>query len=318
MRLHLHTTASEVVQGMDLRGRTMLVTGGGAGIGLATACALASAGAKVYIADINEAAGREAVAAFRESHPQAQIEVLRLDLGSLAEVRAFAQDFTRREPKLDVLINNAGIMAPPLGYTVDGFERQFGVNFLGHYLLTRLLEPLLRAAGQARVVCISSIAHRRTDIHYDDIHYRTRPYERWDAYSQSKTACALLAIAVDALWQDRGIRSNTMNPGGSATGLHQYLDEAERRRLGFLDGENKQPDRWRPPEECAATSVWLACSPDLEGRGGAYYENFEEAPPWREDDPMHGVRPYAISRDNALRLWAVAAKMTGLSADTPT
>lgn len=317
MTFHVHTTASEVVQGLDLRGRTMLVTGGGAGIGLATATALASAGAKVYIADINEAAGREAVAAFRQTHPQAQIEVLRLDLGSLAEVRAFAQDFARRESRLDVLINNAGIMAPPLAYTVDGFERQFGVNFLGHYLLTRLLEPQLRAAGKARVVCISSIGHRRTDIHYDDIHYRNRPYERWDAYSQSKTACALLAIAVDALWHDRGIRSNTMNPGGSATGLHQYLDEAERRRLGFLDGNNKQPDRWRPPEECAATSVWLACSPDLEGVGGKYFENFEEAPPWREDDPMEGVRPYAISRDNALRLWSVAAGMTGLPADTP-
>ncbi len=317
MRFHVHTTASEVVQGLDLRGRTMLVTGGGAGIGLATATALAGAGAKVYIADINEAAGREAVVAFRQTHPQAQIEVLRLDLGSLAEVRAFAQDFARRESRLDVLINNAGIMAPPLAYTVDGFERQFGVNFLGHYLLTRLLEPQLRAAGKARVVCISSIGHRRTDIHYDDIHYRNRPYERWDAYSQSKTACALLAIAVDALWHDRGIRSNTMNPGGSATGLHQYLDEAERRRLGFLDGNNKQPDRWRPPEECAATSVWLACSPDLEGVGGKYFENFEEAPPWREDDPMKGVRPYAISRDNALRLWSVAAGMTGLPADTP-
>ncbi len=316
MKFNRHTTASQVVEGIDLTGRTALVTGGGAGIGFSTATALASAGARVYVADVNDAAGRESVEAFRQSHPAASIEVLRLDLGSLADVRAFAQAFMAREPRLDILVNNAGIMACPQGYTVDGHERQFGVNFLGHYLLTRLLEPALRAAGRARVVCISSIGHRRTDIHYEDIDYRTRPYERWEAYSQSKTACALLAIGVDALWKDKGIRSNTMNPGGSATGLHQYLDDDERRRLGFLDGDNRQPDRWRPPEQCAATSVWLACAPELEGVGGKYFEDFAESPPWREEDPMKGVRPYAISRDNALKLWAVAAQMTGLPAGT--
>jgi NAD(P)-dependent dehydrogenase (short-subunit alcohol dehydrogenase family) len=297
-----HTTALEVTRHVDLRGRIALVTGGCAGIGLATAKALAAAKAKVYVADIHIPKGFEDA-----------LEALPLDLGSLADVRRFAEDFRERAPRLDILINNAGIMAPPLGYTVDGHERQFGVNFLGHYLLTRLLEPSLRAAGSARVVCVSSIGHRRCDIHYEDIDFCTRPYDRWQAYSQSKTACALLAVAIDSLWQDRGIRSNTLNPGGSATGLHQYLDEAEQRRLGFLDAQNMQPDRWRPPEQCAGTSVWLATAPELEGVGGKYFEDYAEAPPWREEDPMKGVRPYAIDRDNALRLWSVAAGMCGVA-----
>lgn len=301
MPFHRHSTALEVASQTDLRGRTALVTGGCAGIGLATASALAAAGARVFVADVKIPEGLDPA-----------LQPLPLDLGSLADVRRFAADFQTRAPRLDILINNAGIMAPPLGYTVDGHERQFGVNFLGHYLLTRLLEPALRAAGKARVVCISSIGHRRSDIHYEDIDFKSRPYDRWEAYSQSKTACALLAVAIDALWQDRGIRSNTMNPGGSATGLHQYLDEAEQRRLGFLDGQNKQPDRWRPPEQCAATSVWLATAPELEGVGGRYYEDFAESPPWQAEDPMKGVRPYAIDRANALRLWKVAAQMTGV------
>ena len=307
-----NTTALQVVENIDLSGRVALVTGGGAGIGLSTATALASAGAKVTIADINLAASEQAAAVIRQTHPGAVVDVLHLDLGSLAQVRAFADTFRSREQKLDILVNNAGIMACPQATTVDGHERQFGVNFLGHYLLTRLLEPLLRASGQARVVCVSSIGHRRTDIHYDDIDYRTRPYERWEAYSQSKTACALLAVALDTLWRDKGIRSNTLNPGGSATGLHQYLDDDERRRLGFIDDAGKQPDRWRSPDQCAATSVWLACAPELEGVGGRYFEEFAEAIPWRAEDPMRGVRPYAIAPDNALRLWSVAAAMTRL------
>lgn len=305
-------TAAEVVRGLDLSGRTMLVTGGGAGIGLATACALASAGARVHVADVDEAGSRAAIGRFREQAPEASIEFAALDLGSVAAVKAYAEDFSRRVGRLDVLIDNAGIMACPEGRTVDGHERQFGVNFLGHYVLTRALAPLLARAGRARVVTLSSIGHRRSDIEYDDIHFQRRPYDRWLAYGQSKTACALLAVAVDALWQDRGIRANAMNPGGSATGLHQYLGDDERRRLGLLDADDKVPERWRPPEQCAGTSAWLAASPDLEGVGGRYFEDFAEAPAWVPEDPMKGVRPYALSRENALRLWDLAAAMTGL------
>lgn len=312
MKFDRNTSGFEVTRELDLSAKTMLVTGGGAGIGWATVLALAAAHARVFVADVNEAASRAVISEHMATHPAARIEFLPLDLGSLEDVRRFADDFRARTSRLDALVCNAGLMACPQAYTVDGHERQFAVNFLGHYLLVRLLQPLLAASGDARVVSISSIGHRRTDVLWDDIDFRRQPYDRWLAYSQSKTACALLAVAIDHLWQGLGIRANTMNPGGSNTGLHQFLDEAERRRLGFLDDQDRLPDRWRSPEQCAATSVWLAASPDVQGIGGKYFEDFAESGPWDEQDPMRGVRPYAISKDNALRLWRLAAEMTGL------
>ena len=308
-----NTTANEVAEQVNLSGRTALVTGGGAGIGLATTTALARAGARVFVGDVNEERSLAALDEVRRANPQVSIEFVKLDLGSLEAVREFAQRFQAQSPVLDILVNNAGIMACPFGRTVDGFELQLGVNFLGHYVLTRSLLPALDAAKSARIVSVSSIGHRRTDICYEDINFQSRPYDRWEAYGQSKTACALLAIAADELWRDRGIRANTMNPGGSFTSLHQYLSDDERRRIGFLDADNKMPDRWRSPEQCAATSVWLASAPELEGVGGKYFEEFAEAQPWSADDPMKGVRPYAISKPNALRLWNIAADMVGLA-----
>jgi NAD(P)-dependent dehydrogenase (short-subunit alcohol dehydrogenase family) len=306
------TTATEVVRGLDLSGRTILVTGGGAGIGAATAGALAGAGARVIVADINDVVSRETIAEHLRRNPGARIDFLQLDLGSLDSVRRVASDLREQIDTLDVLVCNAGLKACPLAHTVDGHERQFAVNFLGHYLLARLLEPSLARASAARVVSVSSIGHRRSDIVWDDIDFRRREYDRWSAYGQSKTACSLLAVAIDHLWRPKGIRANTMNPGGSNTGLHQFLTDDERRRQGFLDNANKVPDRWRSPEQCAATSVWLAVGTELEGVGGRYFEGFAEAPAWDERDPMKGVRPYALSQDNSMRLWRVAAGMVGL------
>ena len=310
-RFDRHATALDTVRGIDLRGKTALVTGGGAGIGHATACALATAGAEVVVADINAEASQQAIATFLAATPGARMRFARLDLGALAAVRTFADDFVRDTPALDILINNAGIMACPQGLTVDGHELQFGINFLGHQVLTRALEPALTRRPGARVVSVASIGHRRSDIHYDDIDYRTRPYDRWEAYGQSKTACALLAIAVDHLWQSRGVRANTLNPGGSPTGLHQFLSDEERQRQGWLDGAGKIPDRWRAPAQCAATSTWLASAPELADVGGRYFEECQEALPWRAEEPMAGVKPYAIDLGNAMRLWEVAQRMAG-------
>lgn len=308
-----HASAADVVRGLDLSGRTMLVTGGGSGIGLATACALAGAGASVIVADVDLPRSEAALAAFRATTPSADLRSLPLDLGSLADVRRFCAALLPTLPRLDVLVANAGIMACPFGRTVDGHERQFGINFLGHHLLARLLEPALAAAGAqggARIVSVASIGHRRADIQWDDIDYHQRPYDRWEAYGQSKTACALLAVAADALWRDQGIRANTLNPGGSPTGLHQFLTDDERRRQGWLDGQGQLPDRWRPPEQCAATSAWLASAPALAHVGGRYFEECQEAAPWHEGAPMQGVKPYALSTDNALRLWRLAETLT--------
>ena len=305
-------SAADVVKGLNLRDKTVLVTGGGSGIGHATACALAGAGANVVVADVNAAQSAAAIAAFLATTPAAHMRYLPLDLGSLASVSAFADGFLTDTPQLDVLVNNAGIMASPMGRTVDGHELQLGINFLGHYLLTRLLEPALTRTPGARVVCVASIGHRRSDIQWDDMDYHHRTYDRWEAYGQSKTACALLAVAIDTLWGAHGVHANTLNPGGSPTGLHQYLSDEERQRQGWLDAAGKMPDRWRSPEQCAATSAWLATAPELAGIGGKYFEECQEALPWHADEPMAGVKPYALSFESALRLWQVAGEMVGL------
>ena len=310
-RFDREATVFDVVQGVDLHGKTALVTGGGAGFGWATARALAQAGATVFIADIAADKARALVDQHCTHHPRDSLQVLALDLGSQRKVREFAAAFLRDAPQLHLLVNNAGIMAAPQAYTEDGIELQLAVNYLGHYTLTRLLEPALLAAQGARVVCVSSIGHRRSDIRYDDIHCRREPYNTWDAYGQSKTACALLAVATDHRLRGRGVRSNTLNPGGSLTGLHQNLTDDDRRRMGWLDENGNIPARWRAPEQCAATATWLAVAPELADVGARYFEECQEAPPWSEADPGVGVKPYAIDPDNARRLWQVSAELTG-------
>lgn len=311
-RFDRHATAFDVVEGLDLSGRTALVTGAGSGFGLATACALAQAGATVYAADIDIGKTRAAVQAHAEQQPGARLVPLQMDLGSLQAVRTFAEAFAAEVPRLDILVNNAGIMAVPQAYTGEGFERQFAVNYLGHYVLTRLLTDALVAADGARVVCVSSIGHRRSDIRYDDIHFRYQPYDTWDAYGQSKTACALLAVETDRRLRGHGVRSNTLNPGGSLTGLHGHLSTEQRLRMGWLDEHGNSPSRWRTPQQCAATATWLASAPELADVGALYFEECQQAPRWSEQDPGVGVKDYALDPANALRLWEVSADMAQL------
>ena len=303
------STAADVVRGLDLGDRTALVTGGGSGMGLEITRALAGAGARVIVGDVNEAASQDAVAAITARHPDARLEARHLDLGDLSSVRTFAAAVLRDHPRLDIMINNAGVMAPPLSRTKDGHELQFGVNFLGHFLLTSLLEPALIASGRARLVSVSSIAHRRADVDLDDPDYLRQPYDRWQAYSRSKTACALLAVDFNARLRPHGGTANTLNPGGSMTGLMRYLSQEEQRELGFIDAEGRVNARWRQPEQCAATSVWLATAPELEGVGGRYFEECAESGPWSPEEPHRGVQPYALSADTAARLRVLAEKM---------
>src|SRR5258708_38661665 len=215
------STASEVVDGHDLSGKTVVITGASAGIGYETARALLSAHAEVIIAGRSQAKGEQAVWALQTAYPGSQVHFLPLDLGSLASVRQTVEHFFAHWNKLDVLINNAGIMATPQGYTPDGFEQQFATNFLGHFLLAQLLLPALRRAAPARVVSLTSGTHRLSDIHFDDIQYQHRPYDKWEAYAQSKTADALLAVALTRHFGEQGITANSVNPGGLATALHQ-------------------------------------------------------------------------------------------------
>jgi NAD(P)-dependent dehydrogenase (short-subunit alcohol dehydrogenase family) len=213
------STTSDVIAGHDLSGKTMLITGASAGIGYETARTLLGAGAEVILAGRSLAKGEQTVQALQRAYPETCVHFLPLDLGKLSSVRQTAKHFFARWNKLDVLINNAAIMATPLGYTPDGYEQQFATNFLGHFLLTQSLFPALRNAVPARVVSLTSGTHRASDIHFDDIHYRHRPYEKWEAYGQSKTADALFAVALTRHFREQGITANAVNPGGVRTGL---------------------------------------------------------------------------------------------------
>jgi NAD(P)-dependent dehydrogenase (short-subunit alcohol dehydrogenase family) len=307
------STASEVIAGHDLSGKTVLITGGSTGIGYEVARALLSAHAEVILAARSQAKGEQAVQSLQTAYPGSSVHFLPLDLGLLASVRRTAKHFFARWNKLDVLINNAAIAATPLGYTPDGFELQFATNFLGHFLLTQLLLPALRNAAPARVVSLTSGTHRASDIHFDDIQYRHRPYDKWEAYGQSKTAEALLAVALTRHFGEQGITANAVNPGGVRTELQdRYLTPEEVRARYYDEAGNLLPS-FKTPEQGAATTVWASVAPELEGIGGLYLEDCQQAIPYNpEISTLTGYMPYALSADHAEQLWTIAEKLVEL------
>lgn len=237
---------------------------------------------------------------------------LRLTFSSLASVRRAAEQFRAHRSKLDLLLNNAGIMATPHEYTPDGFELQFGTNHLGQYLLTRLFLPALLNAAPARVVVLSSSGHGVSGIHFDDINYRHRPYDKWEAYGQSKTANALFAVGLTRHYGSQGITANAINPGAIFTGLQRPEDL---RAIGWIDEHGRRTNLmdWKTPEEGAATSVWAAVGQELEGIGGRYLEDCQEATPRTPQTPRgHGYLPYALDPAHAERLWTVSQEFVGL------
>lgn len=309
-----HSTALEVVAGHDLRGKTALVTGASSGIGVETARALLWAQAEVILAVRDRAKGEQVAQALRAEMSQAQAHVLPVDLGSLASIHQAAEQFSARWSKLDLLINNAGITATPQGYTSDGFESQLGTNHLGHYLLTRLLLPTLQAAAPARVVVLSSGAHRFSDVHFDDLQYRHRPYDKWQAYGQSKTANALFAAGLSQQVSSQGITANAVNPGRTNTGLQQQVSQEELRALGWVDEEGNFTARFnKTPEQGAATSVWAAVGQELDGVSSRYLEDCQESAPFDPATPSRGYLPYALDPDRAERLWTLSQDLVGLS-----
>jgi NAD(P)-dependent dehydrogenase (short-subunit alcohol dehydrogenase family) len=283
------STALEVIAGHDLRGRDAIVTGGASGIGVETVRALASAGARVVLAARNQAVADEVAAALRTETGSGTIEVGLLDLASLASVRAFVARYISLERPLHLLINNAGVMATPQSYTQDGFEMQFGTNHVGHFALMVGLLPALKAAGTARVVALSSIGHRRSDVVFEDLNFGERPYDPWSAYGQSKTANVLFAVGLTQRHAGDGITSNAVMPGGILTGLQKHMTREE--QMG------------------ASTSIWAAVAPELEGVGGRYLEDCAIAKPWASENPMSGVMPYALDAERAARLWSVSEEL---------
>lgn len=298
-----HSTAADVLKGVDLSGRRAIVTGATSGIGVETARALAAAGAEVVLGARRLAAGRQIAEQITESTGNPAVSAAALDVADLGSVR----DFVTRldDGPVHMLINNAGVMAlPDLSRTATGHEMQFATNYLGHFALTLWLHPALRAADGARVVSVSSSGHLLSPVVFDDLDFRFRPYDPWAAYGQSKTADVLLAVGVSDRWREDGIVGNALNPGAVATGLQKHAG-----------GLRTPVGRRKTIEQGAATSVFLAASPLVEGVSGRYFEDCTEAPVVTErPEDFSGVAPYALNRDNAARLWdlgaAVAAQST--------
>ncbi len=317
-------TAGEVIRGIDCTGKIAIVTGGYAGIGLETTRVLSAAGATVIVPARDMAKASAAVKGL------ANVELIGMDLADPASIDGFANSFLASGRPLHILVNNAGIMATPLTRETRGYESQFATNHLGHFQLTVRLWPALVRAGGARVVSVSSWGHRYSPVDLEDPNFEHRPYDRWLAYGQSKTANILFAVKVDELGQKEGIRAFALHPGSIVTtDLARHLDVEELRKAGVLD-EHGNPvlDASRglkTIEQGAATNVWCATSPQLEGKGGVYCENSDIAPliPVEQEEEMRktsrpmgsrplGVFSYAVDLEIASRLWVLSEELTGV------
>jgi NAD(P)-dependent dehydrogenase (short-subunit alcohol dehydrogenase family) len=289
----------EIIEGIDLTGKKVVVTGGAAGIGIETARALAQAGASITLAVRRPEVAKPVADELRHASGNPNVYVKPLDLCDLRSVSGFVAAW---EGPLHILINNAGVMAvPELEKTPQGFETQFGTNFLGHFALTYWLHKALADAHGARVVSLSSSGHLFSPVNFDDLNFDFIPYTPFGAYGQSKTANALLAVGITQQWETDGIFSNSVNPGAIATGLQKHT------------GGLKTPvERRKSPEQGAATTVLLAAHPLLDGVGGIYFEDCNESVPvTRRSADFSGVAPYAVDEENAERLWKMAIKLLG-------
>jgi NAD(P)-dependent dehydrogenase (short-subunit alcohol dehydrogenase family) len=315
MTLGAETTTTDVLDGVDLTGKTAVVTGGSAGLGAETARSLASVGAHVVIAVRDAEKGKAAMDTIGEGVPGAKLELGTLDLASLASVRAFAQDTLARHDRIDLLINNAGVMACPFGRTTDGFEMQLGTNHLGHFLLTGMLAPALVDGAPARVVNLSSRGHLRGDIDWDDPHFHSRPYDKWEAYGQSKTANILFTVELDRRLASSGVRAYAVHPGVIITELARHLTADD-----FSDMQSRGPRggfKFKDVDAGAATTVWAATSPELADVGGVYLEDCHIGEPATAPDSPGGYAPRAVDPDTARRLWSWSEDQVGESFTLP-
>lgn len=298
------TTANEIVEGINLKGKRIVITGGASGIGLETARALAKQGAEITLAVRNTESGKQAAEDIITSTGNNDIHVTKLDLCKKEDILNFVSSWNGT---LDILINNAGVMnLPELKLTDDGYEEQFAANYLGHFALAAGLHKALAQSGAARIVAVSSVSHLTSPVIFDDINFKFRPYNPGLAYGQAKSASILFTVGVSKYWAKDGITANALTPGAIATKLQRHMDNETLRIWGALDEQGNhltQPKGWKTPEQGAATSVLLATSPLLEGISGRYFEDCNEAEVVTSNNYMNGVAQYALDPDNAERLW---------------
>jgi len=305
-------TATDVLEGINLTGKLAIVTGGYSGLGIETAAALAHAGAHVIVPARRPEVAREAL----DARGLGDVEVSALDLADLASVHTFAEEFLATNRSIHILINDAAVMAAPETRVGDGWESQFAINHLGHYVLTNLLWPALVSDGGARVVALSSTGHKLSGIRFDDPQFTTG-YNKWLAYGQAKTADSLFAVQLDKLGAPHGVRAFAAHPGGIMTPLQRHLPREEMIASGWMTEDGVVSDRFKTPEQGAATATWAATSPALNGMGGVYCENSDIAEPTiagSADEKIAGVDAHAIDPDDAARLWAYSAELTGVDA----
>ena len=311
------STADDVLAGKDLSGRTVLVTGGYSGLCQETARAMAAKGAHVILSG-RDATKLSAAADEIAEQTGAKIDTLVADLASLASIRAAGKEARDRFSHIDILINNAGVMAAPLGRTEDGFETQFGTNHLGHFQLTKELMPLIEKGERQRIVNLSSRGHHFGGVDFDDPNYEHREYDKWRSYGQSKTANILFTRGLEDRFGGKGIHAYAVHPGGIQTNLGRHMTEQDREwmmsRIRKMAEESPggQPQGFKTIPQGAATSTWAATAEELEGKGGVYCEDCHVAEE-SDDNPTGGVRSYALDKDKADRLWALSEKLIGES-----
>lgn len=299
----------EVMRHIDLRGKYAIVTGGHSGIGLETVRALRAAGARVMAPARDVAQARAALANMPD------VMVQSLDLMDPASIDRFAEAVLASTDSVDILLNNAGIMAPPLSRDARGYESQFSTNHLGHFQLTLRLWQALAAAGNARVVTLSSLGHRYSPVCFEDIHYTQRPYDPWRAYGQSKTANALFAVHLDKLGRESGIRAFAVHPGRvPTTRLSRFMTPEEKAAVAQAAqvGPDFVPSPLKTLAQGASTSLWAATTPQLAGLGGVYCADCNISLLVADDSPdVSGVRRWAIDPRHAERLWALSLALIG-------
>jgi len=303
------TTAEEVARDLDLSGETIVVTGGSAGLGIETMRVLSMHGARIVSVVRDPQKGKDAIAQIRESVPKADIEIAELDLSDLDSVRRGADKIAAKFPKIDRLINNAGVMACPLGRTAEGLDLQLGTNHLGHFVLTSRLITSVLAGSPGRIVNLSSAGHQISPIRFDDPFFDKEPYDNWAAYGQAKTANILFSVGLDKRFKDRGVRAFAVHPGAIMTELGRHLQPADIKAL--MDRRGGRKMEYKSIPQGAATTVWAATTHDLDGRGGLYCENSHVAETVEEVGGSSGVMSYALDEVAADRLWSLSEEWSG-------
>lgn len=295
------STTDEVIKDIDLAGKVAVVTGASGGLGAETARALASKGAAVVLVARNASKLEQQVDAIKASTGNEQVSYELMDLADFDSVRLTATTIAAKFPAIHILVNNAGLMACPLERTAKGFESQLGVNHLGHFQFTQLLIPNLQAGAPARVVVLTSGAHKLGAVDFEDPNWERREYNKWEAYGAAKTACSLFALGLNDRFDE--ITANAVHPGIIMTDLSRHLVEED---YAFMAMEGMT---LKSVEQGAATSVWAATSPELEGKGGFY---LEDAHIGKEADPeerLYGYLPYALDQDSADQLWLLSERL---------